>query len=125
MWRLAARGYIRENFPVQRNSALVLKLSQPVPRYTSYPTVPFWKKDLDISRWKSAVRERFAECNGTEGISLYVHLPFCESLCIYCGCNKKISRTHTVEDAYVEAVLKEWGMYLELMGRPAIQTTYT
>jgi oxygen-independent coproporphyrinogen-3 oxidase len=71
-------------------------------------------------RWKTVFREQFAECNPTEGISLYVHLPFCESLCIYCGCNKKISRTHTVEDAYIDAVLKEWNMYLEWMEHPPL-----
>jgi oxygen-independent coproporphyrinogen-3 oxidase len=102
------------------NATLLQKLNQPVPRYTSYPTVPFWRDNVDMPHWKAAFRQRFAECNWTEGISLYVHLPFCESLCIYCGCNKKISRTHTVEDAYVDAVLKEWSMYLALMERPPV-----
>lgn len=63
---------------------------------------------------------RFAECNEKEGISLYIHLPFCESLCIYCGCNKKITKNHKVEEEYIRTVLKEWGMYREIMGRPPL-----
>lgn len=51
-----------------------------------------------------------------EGISLYIHLPFCESLCTYCGCNKRITTNHSVEDEYIDAVLKEWDIYLSLMG---------
>ncbi|MDP4149728.1 MAG: oxygen-independent coproporphyrinogen III oxidase [Bacteroidota bacterium] len=102
------------------NPALLQKLNQPVPRYTSYPTVPFWKENLDIPRWKSSFRERFAECNASEGISLYLHLPFCESLCIYCGCNKKITTNHKVEEEYLQAILSEWKTYLELMDTPPV-----
>ncbi|HEV3326207.1 MAG TPA: oxygen-independent coproporphyrinogen III oxidase [Puia sp.] len=105
---------------MQFHSSLVQKYNQPVPRYTSYPTVPFWKDYIDIPQWKQAFRVRFAECNRTEGISLYIHLPFCESLCIYCGCNKKITTNHSVEGQYVGAVLREWEMYLALMERPPV-----
>jgi oxygen-independent coproporphyrinogen III oxidase len=61
--------------------------------------------------------------SGTEkGISLYLHLPFCESLCTYCGCNKKISRDHSVEDTYIAAIHKEWGLYMAGMSeRPVIR----
>ena len=105
---------------MQSNPQLLFKYNQPVPRYTSYPTVPFWKEGVDVSRWKAAFRERFDECRSTEGISLYIHLPFCESLCIYCGCNKKITTNHKVEDEYVQAVLAEWSMYLEMMEQPPV-----
>jgi len=60
---------------------------------------------------------RFAETGDTQGISLYIHLPFCESLCTYCGCNKKITTNHKVEEEYLQVVLKEWSMYREMMGR--------
>jgi oxygen-independent coproporphyrinogen-3 oxidase len=98
-------------------TALLYRYNQPIPRYTSYPTVPFWKDTPDEQRWKDNFLMRFAECNETSGISLYIHLPFCETLCTYCGCNKKITTNHKVEEEYLQAVLKEWSMYREMMGR--------
>ncbi len=54
-------------------------------------------------------------------LSLYLHLPFCEKLCTYCGCNKHITRNHAVEQPYLQAVLDEWKMYLDrLPGRPVL-----
>jgi len=100
--------------------SLLTKYNNPVPRYTSYPTVPFWKENPDIPRWKQDFIHRFKECNDTAGISLYIHLPFCESLCIYCGCNKKITTNHKVEEEYLQVILKEWHMYLEMMERPPV-----
>jgi oxygen-independent coproporphyrinogen-3 oxidase len=99
---------------------LLQKLNQPVPRYTSYPTVPFWKENLDVPRWMTSFRERFSAGNGSDGISLYLHLPFCESLCIYCGCNKKITTNHKVEEEYLQAILREWTTYLTLMEHPPV-----
>lgn len=97
------------------NSILVRKYNQPVPRYTSYPTVPFWKDEIDVDHWKQVFHHRFEEENYRNGISLYIHLPFCESLCTYCGCNKKITTNHKVEDEYLLAVEKEWVSYRRLM----------
>ncbi|HEY6957065.1 MAG TPA: oxygen-independent coproporphyrinogen III oxidase [Flavisolibacter sp.] len=97
------------------NSILVRKYNQPVPRYTSYPTVPFWKEQIGIEEWRQAFKAKFEEQNHTNGISLYIHLPFCESLCTYCGCNKKITTNHKVEDEYLLAIEKEWVIYRRLM----------
>lgn len=94
---------------------LLQKYNVAVPRYTSYPTVPYWHENIDIHEWKSVVIKQAAFANNTDGISLYVHLPFCESLCTYCGCYKKITTNHSVEDEYIEAILKEWKLYRELM----------
>jgi oxygen-independent coproporphyrinogen-3 oxidase len=105
---------------VQGNPAFLQKFNQPVPRYTSYPTVPFWKDVIDIPQWKQAFHNQFSACNEQEGISLYIHLPFCESLCIYCGCNKKVTTNHHVESVYLQALFSEWNMYLEMMGRPPL-----
>jgi oxygen-independent coproporphyrinogen-3 oxidase len=96
------------------NSILVRKYNQPVPRYTSYPTVPYWKDELDVDQWKNVFTTKFEEQNAN-GISLYIHLPFCESLCTYCGCNKKITTNHKVEDEYLLAIEKEWLLYRKLM----------
>jgi len=94
---------------------LVRKYNQPLPRYTSYPTVPVWNDQLDIETWKEQFTTKFAEQNHINGISLYIHLPFCESLCTYCGCNKKITTNHSVEEEYLNAIEKEWNLYRRLM----------
>lgn len=99
---------------------LLERYNQPIPRYTSYPTVPFWKGEPDAARWMGNFKARFDQCNEKEGISLYIHLPFCESLCIYCGCNKKITNNHTVEEDYIRAVLKEWRVYRENMDKAPV-----
>ncbi|MEO6405461.1 MAG: oxygen-independent coproporphyrinogen III oxidase [Ferruginibacter sp.] len=100
---------------------LLLKYNVPVPRYTSYPTVPYWDETIDNSNWKANVSKQFIAHN-SEGISLYIHLPFCEKLCTYCGCNKKITTNHSVEDEYIDAVLKEWTLYKSMMnGVPVIK----
>ena len=103
--------------------SLLRKYDVPVPRYTSYPAVPFWKNDdFDTAAWAEIVRRTFNESNEKKGISLYLHLPFCESLCTYCACNTRITRNHGVESTYIDAVLKEWERYLEIFGaRPVIR----
>jgi oxygen-independent coproporphyrinogen III oxidase len=94
---------------------LLNKYNVPVPRYTSYPTVPFWNENINTSQWRKAFRDQFHISNGSMGLSLYIHLPFCESLCTYCGCNKKITTNHSVESEYIDALLREWSLYCELM----------
>jgi len=99
---------------------LLKKYDVPVPRYTSYPTVMSWEENLDQEKWKSFLIKRFNECNEKEGISLYLHLPFCEKLCTFCGCNRKISNTHEVEEEYVLALKKEWDLYRALFPQQPI-----
>lgn len=105
------------------NKSLIDKYNIPGPRYTSYPTVPFWDDDsFSKEQWKSSVIKAFNESNNTEGISLYIHLPFCESLCTFCACHKRITKQHSVERPYLETVLKEWELYLQLFGeKPTIK----
>ena len=104
------------------DTALLNKFNVPVPRYTSYPTVPFWNEGIDTAKWKNIFQQQFTAANSKAGISLYVHLPFCESLCTYCGCNKKITANHSVEDVYLQAIAKEWALYLDLMNaKPVIR----
>lgn len=93
---------------------LISKYNIPVPRYTSYPTVPFWDQTPTIKEWKMLVKESFNISNAKDGITIYIHLPFCESLCTYCACNTRITVNHAVEDPYISSVLKEWQLYMEL-----------
>jgi len=94
---------------------LLEKYNIPVPRYTSYPTVPFWNNKINVAQWKKIFAQQFESSNNAEGMSLYIHLPFCESLCTYCGCNKKITTNHSVEEEYMQAIIKEWNLYRALM----------
>ena len=98
-------------------NSLIQKYNVPGPRYTSYPTVPYWdESDFSEEIWAETLKKSFIESNSSEGISLYIHLPFCESLCTFCGCNKRITKNHSVENPYIEAVLKEWTLYCKLLG---------
>lgn len=93
---------------------LISKYNIEIPRYTSYPTVPYWDNNISIKEWKQEVKNTFTATNSSEGISLYIHLPFCESLCTYCACNTRITVNHKVELPYILALLKEWTLYLEI-----------
>lgn len=107
--------------PFPSESDLIKKYDVPTPRYTSYPTVPHWKSDgFSAETWIDAVRRCFEESNDSKGISLYLHLPFCESLCTYCACNKRITKNHNVEIGYIRTLLKEWGDYLKIFQRKPI-----
>jgi len=98
------------------NEQLIRKYNVPGPRYTSYPTVPYWDNDtFSAAAWRDSLRKSYDESRN-DGISLYIHLPFCESMCTFCGCTKRITKNHAVEDPYIRSVLKEWRMYVEMLG---------
>jgi len=103
--------------------SLTQKYNVPGPRYTSYPTVPYWNEAaFTVEEWKSSFQKSFSESNAENGISLYIHLPFCESMCTFCGCNKRITKNHSVEEKYIQAVLKEWHLYCNLLPeRPIVK----
>lgn len=93
---------------------LLNKYDLPLPRYTSYPTVPYWEKEtINNEKWAQAVIDTFKKENGE--LCIYIHLPFCENLCTFCACNKRITKNHKVEEPYLVTVLKEWEMYRSLL----------
>ena len=95
---------------------MLQKYNVPGPRYTSYPTVPYWDEaTFDYETWIDTLKRSFAESNSKEGLSLYIHLPFCENRCAFCSCNKQITKNHDVENPYIEAVLKEWALYCNIL----------
>lgn len=99
---------------------LIDKYNVPAPRYTSYPTVPFWENEkFNREEWTERVVARYKQTK-SEGISIYIHLPYCESLCTYCGCNMRITKNHKVEDPYIGSLLKEWEMYRQLFGEGGV-----
>lgn len=103
--------------------SLIQKYNVSGPRYTSYPTVPYWNEtDFSYSIWIETFKKSFRKSNTKEGISLYIHLPFCESLCTFCGCHKRITKNHTLEHPYIIGLLKEWALYCKIIGeRPMIK----
>lgn len=103
-------------------SQLFQKYTTAGPRYTSYPTVPFWKNELfSPQKYQSRLLETFDK-EKQHGISVYIHLPYCESLCTFCACHKRITKNHSVEEVYIDALLLEWAHYVSLLGeKPAIQ----
>lgn len=102
-------------------TSLIQKYNVPGPRYTSYPTVPYWEEEsFSYEKWLESVKKSFIQSNTSEGISLYIHLPFCESLCTFCGCFKRITKNHSVENTYIKTVLKEWRLYSELFDEKPI-----
>jgi oxygen-independent coproporphyrinogen III oxidase len=104
------------------NNPLITKYNVAGPRYTSYPTVPFWDTEhFTQTAWLQRLNTAFAASNATTGISLYIHLPYCQSLCTFCGCTKRITKNHGVETPYVDALLMEWELYCDqLPTRPRI-----
>lgn len=84
--------------------ALLAKYAKPGPRYTSYPTAPVWSDDFGQSREVYRANQHGAQ---QRPLALYLHLPFCTSLCWYCGCNVKIARDHRVSEPYLAALLAE------------------
>lgn len=100
---------------------LLEKYDRPTPRYTSYPTVPYWDDTtLTEASWRGAVVDTFRRQEGE--LCLYIHLPFCENLCTFCACTKRITVNHGVEEPYLQAVLKEWDLYKAILpGIPVIR----
>ncbi len=97
------------------NNALIQKYNIAGPRYTSYPTVPYWRSEgITYQDWIDSVRKSFRESNQTEGVSIYIHLPFCESLCTFCACHKRITKQHNVEKPYIDTLLQEWQLYCDI-----------
>lgn len=97
---------------------LVEKYNVPGPRYTSYPTVPFWKvQRWETAEWITVVQKGLRTTHNNE-IALYIHLPYCDSLCTFCGCHKHITTNHKVEEPYINAVLKEWKLLNESIQKP-------
>lgn len=100
---------------MQPNNSLITKYNVAAPRYTSYPTVPFWESNgFNSEEWLCRLKRTYSQSK-EDGISIYVHLPFCENLCTYCGCNTRITKNHGVETPYINYVLREWKMYQAAM----------
>src|ERR1700688_1940568 len=92
----------RERFEI--SEALLEKYNRPGPRYTSYPTAPVWRDDFG----PDDLEQFYAGANGANApLSLYMHLPVCENLCLFCACNVVITKDHAVAPPYIEILERE------------------
>ena len=101
---------------IEVSTALLQQYSLPGPRYTSYPALPFWDTTPGPQQWLQHIDSALAAPGARAG--LYVHLPFCSSLCTFCGCNVRVARGHGAVQPYIDQVLREFDLYREQLGRP-------
>jgi oxygen-independent coproporphyrinogen-3 oxidase len=100
------------NAPVL-DTALLRRFDKPGPRYTSYPTADRFTDAIDPSDLQAALRGRAANAP----LGLYVHIPFCESVCYYCACNKIVTRRHERSGPYLDLLEREVTLVEQTIGR--------
>jgi oxygen-independent coproporphyrinogen III oxidase len=86
------------------DNELIRKHDLSGPRYTSYPTAPQFKEGFTQQQWLNAVE---TSNRSASPLSLYFHIPFCDTVCYYCGCNKIITANKALATPYVDAMMKE------------------
>ncbi|MBC75400.1 MAG: oxygen-independent coproporphyrinogen III oxidase [Halobacteriovoraceae bacterium] len=79
------------------------------PRYTSYPAMPYWNNKLESKGWFKYLKKGFESNNE---VDLYIHIPYCQKLCWYCGCNRVISKNKDKGAEYVDLIIKEFQIYI-------------
>jgi oxygen-independent coproporphyrinogen III oxidase len=102
------------------NKDLLKKYNIPIPRYTSYPTVPNWTKTPSFVSWIDSLKMTSA----VPEVDLYIHIPFCQSLCWYCGCNRVISKDSAKGTEYISYLKKEWQIYLDSFEKIKIKSIH-
>jgi oxygen-independent coproporphyrinogen III oxidase len=90
----------------------------PSPRYTSYPTVMHWAAAPTEGQWVTGLSQVMQTPSAR--IGLYVHVPFCQSLCTFCGCNMRLARNHALAAPYVATLLREFALYRERLGTSSL-----
>jgi oxygen-independent coproporphyrinogen-3 oxidase len=95
--------------------SLLSKYDVAGPRYTSYPTVPYWESTPSEAQWVERIAAAL-HAGAEHGAALYVHVPFCRALCTFCGCNTRITRSHGFVPPYSQALLTELDLYLSRLG---------
>jgi oxygen-independent coproporphyrinogen-3 oxidase len=104
--------------PVSLNDEQLAKLDVPGPRYTSYPTADRFVEAFGAEQYRQALRQRaIGACvGGAPPLSLYVHIPFCESVCYYCACNKIITKHKSRGAEYLHWLAREVELHRAELG---------
>jgi oxygen-independent coproporphyrinogen III oxidase len=97
----------REGFELDLTHAetVLTRYEGPSPRYTSYPTAPVWTEAYERAQFAADLAE--SEVGGATPLSLYVHVPFCRSLCHFCACNRLITRDPALPERYLDVIARE------------------
>ena len=98
---------------LKRALELAPKYDRAGPRYTSYPPAPHFGPEVGPKETLALYASRGADALP---LSLYFHLPFCEAMCTYCGCNVIVSRNKAIVDRYLDTLLPEIDLASELLG---------
>jgi len=104
--------------PPVLTEVMLARLDTPGPRYTSYPTADRFVEAFGPAEYAQALQQRAlgATVGGTPPLSVYVHIPFCESVCFYCACNKVITRHHERAAEYLAALDVEVDLHVQALG---------
>lgn len=94
---------------------LIEKYNVPVPRHTSYPPANFFSSSFGENDFRTSITQSNSE--EPQNISIYLHIPFCQQLCYYCGCNTHITRNETLKSEYIGTLLKEINLMKPLLAR--------
>ncbi len=98
--------------------ALLSRYDVPGPRYTSYPAVPDWTGAFDEAAWRGHLGTL---SKSDAPLALYLHLPFCASRCLYCGCNATVTTRSEIVDRYLNRLERELAILGEAIGaRPRV-----
>ncbi|HEX5065413.1 MAG TPA: oxygen-independent coproporphyrinogen III oxidase [Myxococcota bacterium] len=92
---------------LEKMTLLLPRYATDGPRYTSYPTAPCWSESYGVEQYREDLADEDVE--SSDGLSLYVHVPYCESLCHFCACNKVITRDHARAGPFLDSVEREIG----------------
>ena len=104
--------------PIPVALGLLQKFDVAGPRYTSYPTADRFVEAFGDEEYKRTLAQRFNEEGARpQPLSLYVHIPFCDSLCYYCACNKVITKHHSRSAEYLRYLALELALHTDLIGK--------
>jgi len=119
LWHIAVMPKIAADTVPELTEAMLRRLDRPGPRYTSYPTAVRFVEAFGPAEYAQALAQRAsgAVVGGKTALSLYVHIPFCESVCYYCACNKVITKHHDKAAEYLDVLTQEVALNTAVLGR--------
>jgi oxygen-independent coproporphyrinogen-3 oxidase len=110
-------GASTELLAADRVGQLLSWLDLPGPRYTSYPTADRFGPDFGAADYRHALEQRAGQgAEASAPLSVYLHVPFCESVCYYCACNKLVTRQHEHAEHYLQALHREIALHTGVLG---------
>lgn len=123
--RMHAQDLTTTGSPGKLTEELLARMDLSGPRYTSYPTADRFVDAFDAAHYRQALRQRADGAGvlsgmvggGLSPLSIYVHVPFCESVCYYCACNKVVTRHHERAAEYLDALQAEVALHVQAMGQ--------